>query len=133
MYHEGRGVPQSDKEAVKWYQKAAEQGYADAQFNLGVMYKIGRGVPQSDKEAVKWYQQAADQGDVDALKFLTGLSLKQNDKKTACISSANGCENCGISAINLRACSRCKAVSYCSRECQVAHWKAGHKAACGAS
>ena len=26
------------KEAVKWYAKAAEQGYANAQYNLGIMY-----------------------------------------------------------------------------------------------
>ena len=27
-------------------------------------------------------------------------------------------------------CSKCKATRYCSRACQVAHWKAGHKHAC---
>lgn len=36
MYRDGRGVLQSDTEAVKWYRKAAEQGDADAQNNLGV-------------------------------------------------------------------------------------------------
>ena len=34
----GRALRQDDKEAVKWYRKAAEQGDADAQYNLGVMY-----------------------------------------------------------------------------------------------
>jgi len=29
---------------VKWYRKAAEQGFAIAQFDLGVMYDTGRGV-----------------------------------------------------------------------------------------
>ena len=32
----------------------AEQGDADAQHNLGVMYATGRGVPQDDAEAVRW-------------------------------------------------------------------------------
>jgi len=27
-------------------------------------------------------------------------------------------------------CNRCKSVSYCSRECQVKHWRAQHKALC---
>ena len=30
MYAEGWGVSQSDAEAVRWYRKAAEQGYAEA-------------------------------------------------------------------------------------------------------
>ncbi|MEZ8274090.1 tetratricopeptide repeat protein, partial [Vibrio splendidus] len=57
-----RGVSQDDKEAVSWYRKAAEQGYARAQNNLGIMYDEGRGVSQGDKEAVYWYRKAAEQG-----------------------------------------------------------------------
>ena len=30
-------------EAVKWYRKAAEQNYAEAQFNLGLCYENGQG------------------------------------------------------------------------------------------
>ena len=37
MYNEGLGVPKNDAEAVKWFHKAAEQGIAQAQFNLGSM------------------------------------------------------------------------------------------------
>jgi TPR repeat protein len=62
MYAGGRGVPQSDTEAVKWYRKAAEQGDAYGQASLGFMYSNGRGVPQSDAEALKWYRLATDQG-----------------------------------------------------------------------
>ena len=36
MYAYGRGVPEDDTEAVKWYRKAAEQGHAEAQNSLGV-------------------------------------------------------------------------------------------------
>ena len=66
MYDSGEGVPENDAEAVKWYRKAADQGDADAQYNLGVMYASGEGVPENDAEAVKWYRKAADQGDADA-------------------------------------------------------------------
>ena len=59
----GQGVPQDYAEAVKWYRLAAEQGYAAAQYNLGVMYDNGQGVPQDYAEAVKWYRLAAEQGD----------------------------------------------------------------------
>ena len=34
MYHNGRGVTQDDKMAVKWYTLAAEQGHVDAQYFL---------------------------------------------------------------------------------------------------
>ena len=58
---------------MKWFRKAAEQGDADAQFNLGVMYRNGQGVKQDDFEAVKWYRKAAEQGDAKA-QFIVGGS-----------------------------------------------------------
>ena len=61
MYYYGYGVKQDYAEAVKWYRKAAEQGNAYAQFNLGNAYYNGNGVEQDYAEAVKWYQKAAEQ------------------------------------------------------------------------
>ena len=58
----GRGVPEDDAEAMRWFRLAAEQGLAEAQFNLGVGYAIGDGVPEDDTEAVRWYRLAAEQG-----------------------------------------------------------------------
>ena len=66
MYYIGKGVEEDFKEAVKWYQKAADQGNAMAQSNLGLRYASGEGVEQDLKEAVKWSQKAADQGDAYA-------------------------------------------------------------------
>ena len=40
----------------------AEQGNADAQFNLGLMYYDGQGVRQDYAEALRWYRKAAEQG-----------------------------------------------------------------------
>src|SRR5262249_55913234 len=34
IYDAGRGVPQDHAEALKWHRLAADQDYADAQFNL---------------------------------------------------------------------------------------------------
>ena len=42
--------------ALQEWRPLAEQGWASAQFNLGVMYRNGQGVPQDYEEAVKWYQ-----------------------------------------------------------------------------
>ena len=65
MYFKGQGVPQDYAAAVSWYRKAAEQGNASAQYNLGVMYDNGQGVPQDYAAAVSWYRKAADQGDAE--------------------------------------------------------------------
>jgi TPR repeat protein len=55
-------VTKDDAVVEKWYRKAAEQGFAEAQNNLGLMCALGRGVTQDDAEAVKWYRKAAEQG-----------------------------------------------------------------------
>lgn len=47
------------------YSKAAKQGDADAQFQLGEMYRDGRGVPRDYAAAIAWYRKAAQQGNVD--------------------------------------------------------------------
>ncbi len=58
----GEGVPKDYAEAEWWTRKAAEQGRAIAQYNLGWMYFFGRGVPHGYAEALKWYRLAAEQG-----------------------------------------------------------------------
>jgi hypothetical protein len=41
------------------------------------------------------------------------------------------CANCfSQEKDQLKACARCKAFHYCSKKCQVEHWKAGHKVDC---
>jgi TPR repeat protein len=76
MYANGRGVAKNDAEAVKWFRKAADQGYAVGQYNLGIMYANGRGVERNDAEAVKWYKKAAEQDNLDAMCNL-GLMYEQ--------------------------------------------------------
>lgn len=48
----------------------AEQGNAEAQFNLGLMYDRGRGVLKDKREAIRWYRAAAGQGDTFAQNAL---------------------------------------------------------------
>ena len=52
-------MPQDYVEALKWYRKAADQGYAPAHAALGTMYYAGKGVPQDYVEAHKWLNLAA--------------------------------------------------------------------------
>ena len=78
-YATGKGVPQDDAEAIKWFRKAADQGLANAQAALGIMYATGRGVPQDNAEAVKWYRKAVDQGNVEAKALLEGMDKVRAD------------------------------------------------------
>ena len=83
MYEYGRGVPQNDADAVKWYTLAANQGVAAAQYKLGIMYDNSWGVTQNDAEAVKWYKKAAAQGHAYAqydlgLMFASGTGVPQD-------------------------------------------------------
>ena len=54
----GFSVPQEFAEALKWYRKAADQGWARAQSLLGSMYIEGKGVPQDYVLAHKWLNLA---------------------------------------------------------------------------
>ena len=48
--------------ALAWFRKAADQGFAKAQYNLGLMYELGDGVARDYAQAMIWYRKAADQG-----------------------------------------------------------------------
>jgi TPR repeat protein len=61
-------------EAMKWCRKAAEQGYALAQHDLGRAYQYGEyGVTKDMAEAKRWYRRSAELGCVDALGALIEL------------------------------------------------------------
>jgi len=62
MYEEGRGVGRNVSKAASLYLRAAHQGLATAQANIGRLYEQGHGVPQSYEDAVKCYWRAAAQG-----------------------------------------------------------------------
>jgi TPR repeat protein len=63
LYHKGRGVPQDDAQARKWYAKAAAQGQAKAQFSLGTLYFNGEGGPKDYQQALRWFRLGANQKD----------------------------------------------------------------------
>ena len=54
---------------AEFFRKAAEQGEAIAQFNLGNMYVQGHGVAKDYVQAHLWLSLSAAQGDEDALKL----------------------------------------------------------------
>ncbi|WBY08974.1 SPOR domain-containing protein [Sphingomonas sp. 7/4-4] len=66
--------------AVEKWRPAADQGNADAQFNMGQAYKLGRGVAVDLKAAEAWYRKAALQGHEQAEGYY-GLALFENGKR----------------------------------------------------
>ncbi len=65
-YYVGRGVPQDEKRAAYWYEKAANAGDPGAQREIGIFYQAGIGVPRDDAQAVRWYLRAVAGGLVSA-------------------------------------------------------------------
>lgn len=54
--------------ALPWFQKAADLGLKDSQFNLGIIHALGSGVKQDLAVSYKWFALAAKQGDQEAEK-----------------------------------------------------------------
>lgn len=61
-YANGQGIAQSSTQAVYWCNKAAEQGNAAAQYNIGLWYYAGKhGLSKDYKKATYWFAKSADQ------------------------------------------------------------------------
>ncbi|HEX2762942.1 MAG TPA: SPOR domain-containing protein [Allosphingosinicella sp.] len=75
-----RWMAQDYEGAVAQWRPLADQGNADAQFNLGQAYKLGRGVPVDLRLAQSWYQKAAQQGHEQA-QVNVGLLLYNSGKR----------------------------------------------------
>jgi len=76
--------PEDSAEAPKWFRKAAEQGHAQAQAQVGELYLLGMdGVDKDLQQAITWFRKAAEQGDALgqaelAFMYETGAGVPQN-------------------------------------------------------
>jgi len=84
-YQKGDIVPRDFVQAEEWYRKAAEQGYAQAQYSLGLLYQQKEsGIMKDDAQAAAWLRKAADQGHSGAqaslaLCYVQGHGVAQDD------------------------------------------------------
>lgn len=75
------------KEAIRWYEVAAEKGYERAYFEIGKIYDTeGAQIENGKKEALKIYEKLATQGYPTAqcvlgMKYRFGDGLEENFKK----------------------------------------------------
>ena len=67
---------------------AAEEGHADSQFNVGLMYEQGIGVGKNEKDAVLWYGKAASQGNASA-QFNLGVLYEHGSGTNVDFAKAN--------------------------------------------
>jgi len=56
------GVPQSDAQAYKWFKKSADQGYAPAEYEVGISLIEGRGVSSNRELGKSWIKKANAKG-----------------------------------------------------------------------
>jgi TPR repeat protein len=87
-YELGIGVPIDQKEAVRWYTRAAKTN-PDAMHQLGFLEAFGVGTAKpDDKEAMKWFLKAGELGHVQAqykaaYYYERGLGVKAPDLNEA--------------------------------------------------
>ncbi len=91
MYYHGKGVPLDYARAAVWTRQAAEQGYAQAQTDLGYLYEQGKGVPLDYVTAYAWYSRAAEAGDDRGASSMKNISrvMTRAQLAAAIIRSAN--------------------------------------------
>lgn len=66
------------KMGAVWLQKAAQKGYADAQFKFGMkLYSGAKNIRQDKKQALHWIRKAAEKGNADAKKQLQMLNAQK--------------------------------------------------------
>jgi GAF domain/PilZ domain/Sel1 repeat len=66
--------PPDDAQAIKWFERAADQGYVAAQATLGAYYWAGRGVPSDLSKAYMWSAIAFAGGDQNSKIRVEGLA-----------------------------------------------------------
>ena len=69
--------------SLECFEKAAEMGESDAQYDLAFMLDSGEGVPVDHEEAEKFFRLAADQGDSDACLCMGGILFERGQYKDA--------------------------------------------------
>ena len=71
----GESPNPNDDDWIQETRKRAENGSAEAQFEMGTFYELGfTSVPEDRQKAMEWYRKAADQGHVLAKEGLEDLS-----------------------------------------------------------
>jgi MYND finger/Sel1 repeat len=124
--------------AMHWYRQAARQGNANAQMYLAIAMIVSKveicdglaDLPghSAVPEACFWfglYEETMHAAHQVPTKRPSGLQISSCaccGKQSAAVDAA--------AVVKIQRCAKCKGAGYCGKECQVQHWKLGHKLDC---
>jgi TPR repeat protein len=91
-------LEQNDHEAYTWAARAAEKGFAKAEYALGYYNEVGVGTQPNLEEAVKWYTKASAQGNARAKQRLAEIKKYNKMQKRTKMNrdGSNGGGDCVI-------------------------------------
>ena len=108
LFNKGIENQETPVKSFEYFKESAEQGYAPAQYNLGVYYQYGTGIKIDLNKAFIWYKKSAEQGYPSAqnnlgvaYQFGTGIKIDLNKafiwyKKSAEQGDTRGLINLGL-------------------------------------
>ena len=123
----GKGVDTNLEEALKWFLRSAEQGDTAAIIDVGrtllriAWLKHGNVVTAGNSPipgVAHWYNKAEKLGNEESARCIQEIRSDNYGHCAAC--------NKRGARIKFSRCARCKVNHYCSKECQIIHWKRGH-------
>jgi TPR repeat protein len=83
QYVSGVEVEISQEQAMYWFNKAMQQGYAAAYERVGILHEEGTFFPTSEQEAFHYYKQASDIGDASGAYRAAGLAKAMGRQQQA--------------------------------------------------
>lgn len=87
-YADGQGgLDQDIAKALEWFEKAAERGVVDSQFNVAFLREGNAGIPADIETSLFWYHIASRQGDQGAPDRIAIISERLDNNTTASIKS----------------------------------------------
>ncbi len=107
IYVAGHGkIPKNLDKAILWFEEAANNGIANAKYNLGVLHHQGLGVTQSISRAMALYEDAAELGHPEAqynlgIAHIEGVGVSYNPKRAAYFFQMAANKNVTEAAYNL--------------------------------
>ena len=88
LYMDEKWFAAEEEEAVAHFQSAADNGYAMAEYYVGILYQLGLGVDRDYETALSWFEKATEQDYAPAICqmgyiYFNGLGVDANLEQAA--------------------------------------------------